>query len=598
MGDSIEQVKQEVAELIAAQYPVQAIRDVLMTNFQNAPLAGTVEYWVDIKNSMIKQKTDTASPQANDQDKGGTEGDFKYEQSEDGKGVIIGKYTGIAAAVQIPSQMGGKPVVGIGKRSFESEALRNVTIPDSVTFIAERAFCYCEGLTGVIMGNGVKTIGENAFSGNKIASLVIGDGVETIGKCAFERNEIAELTLGKSVVSIDECAFNKNKNLNSLIIPDSVKSIGKEAFAQGSFEKDAGLKSLTIGSGVTNIGQDAFRRNQLTRLIIPNNVKTIARQAFGENPLAHVVIPDEIDMDIAFGTTGDVKTKGTYIIISSYYDWEQANPQFTKSEDFLWEKTKDGKSAVIFKYKGKDAEVNIPTQIWGLPVTEIESFNRATEEKKKVQITSVTIPDCVTTVGDLSGCGLADVTIGKGVKTIKNRGFSNNKLTKVSIPEGVTSIEEASFANNQLTSITIPPGVTVISRNVFEGNQLTSVNIPKGVTKIDWSAFSNNQLASITIPDSVTFIGRHAFQNNKLKNVTIPDSVTEIEQDAFAVCPLVSVTIGGKVNLPNLEIITSMENGEIYMSSFSSLYRNYFHKGNAAGTYTRPNVASDDWKKE
>jgi hypothetical protein len=593
MSDSIEQAKQEVAQLIAAQYPVQAIRDVLMDNFQKAPLAGKIEYWVDIKNSLLKQKADAANPPANDQDKGGTEGDFKYESGEGG--VIISKYIGNAASVQIPSQIGGKPVVGIGNRAFESEALRDVTIPDSVTFIAERAFCYCEGITSVTMGSGVKTIGESAFSGNKIAGLVIGDGVETIGMSAFERNEIAALTLGKSVVTIGPNAFHRNKNLTSLIIPDSVQSIGKEAFAQGSFEKDAGLKSLSIGSGVTSIGEEAFSRNQLTRLTIPNNVKTIARKAFGGNPLAHVVVPDEIDMDIAFGASGDVKEKKTYIIKASYYAWEQTNPQFTKSEDFLWEKTKDGKSVVIFKYKGTDLEINIPTQIWGLPVTEIESFNRATEEKKIVQITRVTIPDCVTAIGNRAfyKCGLTSAVIGKGVKTIGGSAFSNNKLTEITIPEGVTSIGNSAFTKNQLTSVTIPPGVTEIC--AFSENKLTSVTMPHGITVV--GGFDNNELTSVSIPDTVKNIQKWAFWNNKLKSVIIPNSVTEIAQDAFLSCPLVSVTIGANVDLPNLEIISSVnEKGETLPSGFADLYRSNRHKGNAAGTYTRPNIASD-WKK-
>jgi len=211
---------------------------------------------------------------------------------------------------------------------------------------------------------------------------------------------------------------------------------------------------------------------------------------------------------------------------------------------------------------------NSVTSIWGFngcnslnsvtipsSVTSIDGFNNCTGLTsvsfpntvtsisgfdKCVSLTSLTIPSGVTSVSGFNNCtGLASLTIPSTITSI--RGFTGcTSLTSVTIPSGVTSV--SGFNNcTGLTSLTIPSTVTSISG--FTGRtSLTSVTIPSGVTSI--SGFSGcTSLTSVTLPSSLTSIS--GFKNcTSLTSFTIPNSVTSISDDAFQNCSgLTSVTI-------------------------------------------------------
>ena len=139
------------------------------------------------------------------------------------------------------------------------------------------------------------------------------------------------------------------------------------------------------------------------------------------------------------------------------------------TEGVIYDISSDGTYAEVVGYKdlGIPTSVKIASEYNGLPVTNIND-----EAFYGTCITSVVIPDSVTTIGysAFGWCdGLGSVVIGNSVTTIGEEAFSGcYRLSSIVIPESVTTIGVWAFANcNGLSSIVIPNSVTTIGYSAF-----------------------------------------------------------------------------------------------------------------------------------
>ena len=254
---------------------------------------------------------------------------------------------------------------------YDCSGLTSVTIPNSVTSIGYKAFSYCSGLTSVTIPNSVTSIADHAFNGcSGLTSVTIPNSVTSIGACAFYYcRGLTSVTIPNSVTSIGDYAFGYCSGLTSVTIPNSVTSIADYAFFCCS-----GLTLVTIPNSVTSIGDMAFYEcSGLTSVTIPNSVTSIADNAFSNcSGLTSVTIPNSV--------------------------------------------TRIG-SATFYNCSG---------------------------------LTSVTIPNSVTSIGNyaFNGCsGLTSVTIPNSVTVIGDKAFYEcSGLTSITIPNSVKGIADYAFA--------------------------------------------------------------------------------------------------------------------------------------------------------
>jgi hypothetical protein len=123
---------------------------------------------------------------------------------------------------------------------------------------------------------------------NKLKEVTIPESITYIENNAFTHNLLTEINIPKSIQWIGQLAFAFNK-LKSVNIPDSVKHIHDNAFANNN------LESVTIPNSVTYIGRNAFANNNLTSVIIPKSVIIIEHGVFNNNPnLKTITISDDL----------------------------------------------------------------------------------------------------------------------------------------------------------------------------------------------------------------------------------------------------------------------------------------------------------------
>ena len=247
-------------------------------------------------------------------------------------------------------------------------------------------------------------IGKRAFYGcSKLSSVTIPNSVTSIGSSAFDScYDLTSVTIGNSVTSIGDYAFNSCYDLTSVTIPNSVTAIGK-----GAFYSCSKLSSVTIPNSVTSIGDDAFSGcSSLTSVTIPNSVTAIGSSAFHScYGLTSVTIPNSVT-SIGSGAFASCSKLETIYV-------DPANVKFSSIDGILYNKD----ASTLLCCPGGKTTVTIPNSVTSIGDLAFYSC---------YGLTSVTIPNSVTAIGKeaFSGCsGLTSVTIGNAVTSIGKEAF-------------------------------------------------------------------------------------------------------------------------------------------------------------------------------
>lgn len=293
-----------------------------------------------------------------------------------------------------------------------------VVIADSVIEIGPASFACCQDLEVVEGGKGVEVVGGYAFSNcGKVKTLNNFSALKTIGEYAFLSTPALEsVAMGEKLTEIQKFAFHKS-GIKVLDVPKNVTKIGDAAFAECNR-----LESVNIQAPSISLGAVAFKNCTML-----NSLKIAGNIANGDS------------RSTSYSNTGG----------SRYYNYSWFYNAGANAESFTIE--------------------------FGNGVERIPSYMCATgtESNGGVQchVTKVIIPDSVTEVG---GCAfyncveLADVTFGKGIKSIEDSAFNLcSSLKSAEIPNTVKTIGKSAFANTKLKEITIGNKIETIGDNAF-----------------------------------------------------------------------------------------------------------------------------------
>ena len=474
--------------------------------------------------------------------------------------------------------------------------LISIVIPNSVTSIESNAFSQCANLASITFSEGLTYVGENAVESTEWFKNQP-DGLVYINKIAYKYKgfmpDNTSITIMDGTICIAERAFECRSGLTSIIIPNSVTSIGYEAFYS------SGLKSVTIPSSVTYIGGNAFdscwelksivvdsenpvydSRNNCNALIetasntlleasvnmtsIPDGIVRIGNCAFdGCLDMTSIDLPESVSIIDPYAFAGLINVATISIPENISYIGEGAFYKCTALADvFCYPRVlpdiDNNHDEIFYSVDLSKVRLHVPLEM-------IESY-QSTEPWKDF---GIIIPLPTSIIGfadanvkalcvsnwDANGDGELSVAEAEAVSSIGNIFQGNKEITSFNELQyftGLTEIDEDAFYGcTNLTSFEIPGSITSVGKNAFS-NTAWYDNQPNGLIYIGKVAYTykgtKQSNTSITIKDGTVSISDNAFKGFRyLNSITLPESLTTIGDSAFYNTGLSSFTIPSSV---------------------------------------------------
>lgn len=431
--------------------------------------------------------------------------------------------------------------------------MRSVHFLGKVTSIGDGAFCYTSSLLGIDLPESVCSIGKKAFSGSGLQKILLpkdcvdvepdafaSSALEAFevdpGNTAFQAGEDGVLysrdgkqlvlypssrqeaayTVRPGTVEIGAYAFYGVRNLEHIILPDSLREIGDYAFAQ-----QPKLKEVVLPEGLEDISSNNtfYHCDSLTELSLPSTLRDISGSSvFSCIGITELVLPDGLQ-DIS----------GDYIFSSC----KKLNKVLFSSA------IKKISGNHIFSFCDALSSLELPKDLelisgsWNFACTSIEKLTLP------VMLQEIQGED------NFYACEkLSEVVLPAGLRILGDGSFGScTSLEKIQLPASLIKLNSGTFSGcSELKHIEIPEKVTSIGSSCFAGcENLTELELPVELQTIGDSCFAGcNGLEAIKLPVGLQSIGSYAFACTGITELSVPQTVT-----SWGDCPI-GVTMGDR----------------------------------------------------
>ena len=408
--------------------------------------------------------------------------------------------------------------------SFQNcKSLKNINLPNTLTYIGRYAFSSCTSLNHIDIPNSVTDIATGAFKSSGLVDIEIPSGVISLGWNVFEScSKLENVSIPTSVTSIPQYAFSSCTSLTNIDIPNSVTSIGSYAFQSckaltnieipnsvtsiesNAFNSCTALTNIDIPNSVTSIKVNAFIYcSKLESVYIANGVKTIESNVFRDCiALKDVTLPSSLTSlgEYAFNGCGLIERFRCFAmtppsnkanIFTALTDVMQI--QVLESALATYQATTPWKNYTLLAFPdlGSSTIMNFGDYALEFVVTNLE--------RSQCSVRCSTLPTVPTTINIPGEIIINGITF--DVATIEDNAFANcTYITGVNIDNGVKTIGQSAFNGcNAITNVILPESVETIGKSAFANcSNLTGVSLPSSIKNIGEESFSNcRKLASL-----------------------------------------------------------------------------------------------------
>ncbi len=437
--------------------------------------------------------------------------------------------------------------IGIG-----NECLTGATIicADELYDVIDQGYCGARGnktavswtLTraGMLTITGTGDTCTDPFYGEQqIRNVIIGDGVKVVGENIFNNcSSLRAIHLSKTVENasliLNGCsrfeAFSVDPDNPTLTAIDGVL-YSKDLRSVLCYPPGKPETCFTVPEGTEHVDK-AFRFSHLTSVNLPESVQTISGAFTGCTELESIIIPDSVNNlgDNTFSGCSSLSSVEVPVNISVVGESAFQDCVLLKAIAILGEDASIADNAFFNCRSLADISFSGSLKFIGS-----NAFNGC------ISLKSIVIPSGVTAINDSTFYGCT-------------------ALTAVSIPTSVISIGEDVFSScTALVNMVLPANLTSLGRGAFWGCEaLTGIAIPAGVSDINsFTFYGCSSLKNVIIEHGPTNIQRRAFYGcDHLISIAIPKSLVEIDTDAFDECiALADIYYGGsEENWSDVEI--------------------------------------------